>query len=158
MTEAFQQGANAWMAYDWAYPPRQGGEALIHIDWGERFTRTRIHHGFRQWCSVLEPGMRVLEANLRGTHATAISRPGVKAAAFVSADGKRLVVHAANVQDLDAELAIDPGPRFSRVPARRWRTSAAEEVKPQPDVPPGASSEPTPLPPRSLNTWEWRAP
>ena len=35
MSEAFNGGANVWMAYDWVYPPRQGGEALIHLKWGE---------------------------------------------------------------------------------------------------------------------------
>jgi O-glycosyl hydrolase len=158
MTEAFQQGANAWMAYDWVYPPRQGGEALIHVDWGERFTKTKVYHGFRQWCSVLEPGMRVVPVDLRGTHATGISQPGVKAAAFVSADGRRLVVHAANVQNAEAVLTIHPGPRFSKGTARRWRTSADEDVAILPDEPPAATSRDCPLPPRSLNTWEWRLP
>jgi hypothetical protein len=32
MTEAFNDGAHAWMAYAWVYPPRKGGVALIHLD------------------------------------------------------------------------------------------------------------------------------
>jgi hypothetical protein len=32
MTEAFNDGAHAWMAYAWFYPPRKGGVALIHLD------------------------------------------------------------------------------------------------------------------------------
>jgi O-glycosyl hydrolase len=152
MTEAFNQGANAWMAYDWAYPPRDGGEALIHINWGRSFHKTRIYHGFRQWCAVLEPGMRVADIELTGQHAGGISKPGVKAAAFLSADGKRLVVHAANVQDAEALLRIEPGGGFAQAGLRRWRTSATEDCAVLEDGDPKAQR----LPPRSLNTWEWR--
>jgi hypothetical protein len=56
MTEAFNDGVNVWMAYDWVYPPRQGGEALIHVGWGREYTLTKIYHGFRQWCAPLRPG------------------------------------------------------------------------------------------------------
>lgn len=96
MTEAFNQGANVWMAYDWVYPPRDGGEALIHVDWRKSFHKTRIYYGYRQWCSVLVPGMRVIKCEISGDHATGVSKPGVKAAAFLSTDGKRLVAHVVN--------------------------------------------------------------
>ncbi len=155
MTEAFNQGANAWFAYDWVYPPRDGGEALIHVNWGKSFHKTRIYHGFRQWCAPLEPGMRVVPCDLRGEHATGISKPGVKAAAFLDAAVGRLVVHVANVQDSEARLRIDPGPRFREVPTRRWRTSATEQFKLLEGDPPLQHGTVVDLPARSLNTWEW---
>jgi O-glycosyl hydrolase len=161
MTEAFNQGVNVWQAYDWVYPPRAGGEALLHVDWGERFHRTRLYDGFRQWCAPLVPGMRVVKAELTGTHASGISQPGVKAAAFLSADGKRLVAHVANVQDRAATLLITPGPgfdRFAKATARRFRTSATEGCASLPDSRPGDLTQPIPLPARSLNTWEWTRP
>ena len=154
MTEAFNQGANAWFAYDWVYPPRDGGEALIHVNWGKSFHKTRIYHGFRQWCAPLEPGMQVVPCELRGEHASGISKPGVKAAAFLCAAAGRLVVHVANVQDSDARLRIDPGPLFREVPARWWRTSATEEFKLL-DEDPQLRDAVVDLPARSLNTWEW---
>lgn len=156
MTEAFNQGANAWMTYDWVYPPRDGGEALIHVEWGNRFHKTRIYHGFRQWCSVLVPGMRVVKCEVSGDYATGVSKPGVKATAFLSADGKRLVAHVANVQNHDASLRIDPGPAFSKVTAKQWRTSGSEDCTAMEPVPAGTSS--LPVPKRSLNTWEWIRP
>jgi hypothetical protein len=33
MHDAFQGGANVFMAHDWVYPPRDSGEALIHVNW-----------------------------------------------------------------------------------------------------------------------------
>jgi hypothetical protein len=153
MTEAFNQRANVWMAYDWVYPPRDGGEALIHVDWGKSFQKTRIYYGNRQWCSVLVPGMRVIKCEISGEHATGVSNPGVKAAAFLSADGKRLVAHVANVQDREASLLIDVEPDFSKVNAKHWRTSATEDCNALAEIP--SNPSPLPLPPRSLNTWEW---
>lgn len=144
------------MAYDWVYPPLDGGEALIHIDWGKRFHNTRIYYGFRQWCSVLVPGMHVVKSEVSGDHATGVSKPGLKAAAFLSADGKRLVAHVANVQDREATLRIDIGPEFSKVTAKHWRTSGSGDCAVSAEVPAGAST--LPPPPRSLNTWEWVLP
>lgn len=158
MTEAFNQGVNVWLAYDWVYPPRAGGEALIHVGWGERFQRTRIYDGFRQWCAPLVPGMRVVKTDLSGTHASGISKPGVKAAAFLSADGKRLVAHVANVQDQQATLVLIPGPGFGMATARRFRTSGSEGFVTLPNTRPADLRQPIPLPARSLNTWEWTLP
>jgi O-glycosyl hydrolase len=155
MTEAFNQGASAWFAYDWVYPPRDGGEALIHVNWGKSFHKTRIYYGFRQWCAPLEPGMRVVTCELRGEHATGISMPGVKAAAFLDADGGRLVVHAANVGDSDTRLRIDPGPRFRELTPRRWRTSATEEFRLLENETSPVPATVVDLPERSMNTWEW---
>lgn len=153
MTEAFQQGANAWLAYDWVYPPRQGGEALIHLDWGKGYHLTRIYQGFRQWCAPLSPGMRVVGISLSGKDVSGISKPGIKAAAFISKDGNRLVVHVANVQDKGTSLVIHPGDAFSTSSMTRVRTSATEDAVtlPRPEV--RSLIDPVDLPPRTLNTW-----
>ena len=58
MQEAYQGGVNVFMAYDWVYPPRDSGEALIHVNWGNDYTLTKPYHLFRQWASPLRPGMR----------------------------------------------------------------------------------------------------
>lgn len=158
MTEAFNQGVNVWMAYDWAYPPRQGGEALVHIDWGNSYTKTKIYHAYRQWCAPLSPGMRVVSVSLQGAQVTSISKPGVKAAAFLSADGKLLVAHVANVLDAPASISIDPGSKFANATARRVRTSATEDGVDLPAAPPAEWRVATPLPPRSMNTWVWSLP
>jgi O-glycosyl hydrolase len=152
MTEAFNQGVNTWMAYDWAYPPREGGEALMHINWGNGYKKTKIYEGFRQWCTPLVPGMRVVESRLSGESATGISQPGVKAAAFLSAEGKRLVAHVANVQDRPAEFRIDPGQRFAAAAPVITRTSGDEDNA---KVPLPDKSKSLTLPPRSMSTWVW---
>lgn len=154
MTEAFNQGVNTWMAYDWAYPPREGGEALIHIDWGNGYHRTKIYDGFRQWCAPLASGMWVVKSILAGPSVTGISQPGVKASAFITADGKRLVAHVANVQDREASLRIDPGPEFAGAKIRQIRTTLQENMA---EIPAGAAGTYV-LPPRSMNTWEWTLP
>jgi O-glycosyl hydrolase len=130
MTEAFNGGANAWMAYDWVYPPRQGGEALIHLNWGKDYTFTKIYHGYRQWCAPLVPGMKVVKTQLTGPFATDISKPGLKATAFVSPDGKRLAIHAAAVGDKDIPLHLEiVHPESAPYPAlQTYRTSTTEDV------------------------------
>lgn len=128
MTEAFNDGANVWMAYDWVYPPREGGEALVHVDWGKAYTLTKIYHGFRQWCMPLEPGMRVVATEVSGPRASDISKPGVKASAFLAADGRKLVVQVAAVQDEAAEIELHVGAPFLEAMARSWRTSATEDA------------------------------
>ena len=50
------------------------------------------------------------------------------AAAFLSADGKQLVVHAANVQDQPCEMLLQLAGPFSKLPVRRLRTSATEDM------------------------------
>ncbi|MFM2199151.1 MAG: hypothetical protein RLZZ505_2583 [Verrucomicrobiota bacterium] len=129
MSEAFNQGVNAWMAYDWVYPPRPGGEALIHVDWGSSYQPTKIYHGFRQWCGPLSPGMSTVATRLEGAAATGIGQPGVKACAFVSKDGHRLVLHLANVQDIPAILSIHVPKPWSEFPARRIITSSEQNMK-----------------------------
>lgn len=127
MTEAFNEGVNVWMAYDWVYPPRQGGEALIHLNWGKSYYHTKIYHGFRQWCAPLVPGMRIVDSKVSGEFASDIAKPGVKASSFISSDKTKLVVHVAAVQDQDAEIEIRIAPPFADAPFRMWRTGRDED-------------------------------
>lgn len=134
MSEAFNGGANVWMAYDWVYPPRQGGEALIHVDWGNSWTPTRIYHGFRQFASCLEPGMEVVASSVTGPGASGISKPGIKACAFRTNDGKRVVANIANVQDQPAEITL--AVRGTSIgTAKAWLTDGIRAMEPQPDQP-----------------------
>lgn len=152
MTEAFNGGATAWMAYDWVYPPRPGGEALIHVDWGNRFTLTKIYHGFRQWNLPLTPGMSVVHTSLTGPAASGFSQPGVKAAAFLSADGKQLVIHAAAVQDTAAPVSL----RITAAPGQtvqRFRTSTTENAAPLPAVQLDGGKLTDTIPARAMMTW-----
>ena len=152
MTEAFNEGVNVWMAYDWVYPPRQGGEALIHLNWGRSFQPTKIYHAFRQWSAPLEPGMRVVASEVSGPAASGIAKPGVKASAFLSADGRRLVIHVGAIQDQPAEITVQLGTGFASARARAWRTSRDEE---RAELPPSvfrAGAWRTTLPGRGLLT------
>ncbi len=157
MSEAFNGGANVWMAYDWVYPPRQGGEALIHLDWGKSWKPTRIYHGFRQFASRLEPGMQVVASGITGPGATGISKPGVKACAFRTKDGKRVVANIANVQDLPAEIALRfQGPASAAAAAgsvQAWLTDGTKTLEPQP-APPAKGTLIYNLPPRAMLTVE----
>ena len=133
MTEAFNDGANVWMAYDWAYPPREGGEALTHVEWGQSYHKTRIYHGFRQWSNPLAPGMRIVGTSLSGPHASGISSPGVKASAFVDPDGRRLVIHTVNVRDQSSNVALKiDDTRFTNAKVATYRTSAEDACAPYP--------------------------
>ncbi len=134
MSEAFNGGANVWMAYDWVYPPRQGGEALIHVDWGKSWTPTRIYHGFRQFASRLEPGMQVVASSVSGPGASGISKPGVKACAFRTKDGKRVVINVANVQDQPVEITLQVS-GVTTGSAQAWLTDGTRSVESQPPQP-----------------------
>ena len=127
MTEAFNDGVNVWMAYDWVYPPREGGEALIHLDWGQGYRKTKIYHAFRQWCVPLEPGMRVVETEAAGACASGIAQAGVKASAFRRGDGSRLVVHVGAIQDAPAELEVRVDGGFRAAAGAAWRTGVDED-------------------------------
>lgn len=127
MTEAFNEGVNVWQAYDWVYPPRQGGEALIHLNWGKSYTLTKIYHGFRQWCAPLVPGMHVVGCQVSGPFASDIAKPGIKASAFLGSDPAKLVVHIAAVQDQDSDIEIRVEPPFADSAYRMWRTEKEED-------------------------------
>jgi O-glycosyl hydrolase len=127
MHEAFGGGANVWMAYDWVYPPRKGGEALIHVDWGKDYELKKSYWVFRQWATPLRPGMRVVEASAAGSAA-------VRPTAFVAADGRSLVVHVVNTGAAEARVALavtgwrTGGAAVVAGPAARRRTSATEDM------------------------------
>lgn len=154
MTEAFNDGVNVWMAYDWAYPTRQGGEALIHIDWGQRYHLTKIYHGFKQWCAPLAPGMRVVRTEVSGACASDISKPGVKAAAFMLPDGRRLVVQVANVQEQEAAIRLNIGGAFAAAKIIRHRTSATEDAALLPEARMQRGAFGDNLPPRGMVTYQ----
>jgi len=122
--EAFQGGANVFMAYDWVYPPRDSGEALIHVDWGKDYSLTKSYHLLRQWAEPLKPGMRVVEASAAGRAAES-----VKPTAFLVADERSLVIHIVNAQDKDAPIALKLTGKFATATtAARNRTSAKEDA------------------------------
>lgn len=151
MTEAFNGGVNVWMAYDWVYPPRQGGEALIHVSWGRSFHPTKIYHAMRQWCAPLTPGMRVADTTVTGEFASGFAKPGVKASAF--ADDRHLVVQVANVQDRPAAVRLNVGAN-THGPARRVRTTANEVMQNLPALVLETGATTDELPPRALTTYE----
>jgi hypothetical protein len=158
MTEAFNDGVNVWMAYDWVYPPRQGGEALIHVDWGQRYTLTKLYHGFRQWCAPLERGMHLVDTKVSGRFAGGISKPGIKTSAFLDPDGRRLVVHLAAVQDEAAVVELKIAQPFAKGMAKIWRTSATEDRAELPPAMLRDGSLMLNIPARALVTLELRAP
>jgi len=148
MHEAFQGGANVFMAYDWVYPPRDSGEALIHVNWGNEYTLTKPYFLFRQWAEPLKPGMRVVEVSVAGKNAD-----GVKPTAFLSADGKSLVVHIVNTQDKDAPIALKLAGKFAASSAERARTSATDDAASLPALTATAKGFSDVLPARSMVTY-----
>ncbi|MDB5386355.1 MAG: hypothetical protein JWM11_2001 [Planctomycetaceae bacterium] len=159
MHDAFRGGVNVFMAYDWAYPPRDSGEAFIHIDWGHDYKLTKPYYLFRQWAEPLTPGMRVVEVNLAGPGATGDGQPGVKPTSFLSADSKTLVVHIVNAQDKPAAISLKLTGKYSTVAkAERTRTSAQEDVVAQPALKLTAGSFSDKLPARSMVTYRFDGP
>ena len=117
MCDGFNHGVNTWMTYDWVYPPRPGGEALVHVDWGKSYHRTKMYYAFRQWSRPLTPGMQIVRSEVQAPMTNLVTATGgkqktmelsVKSAAFVDPDTERLVVHIVNVteQPTDFELRI----------------------------------------------------
>jgi O-glycosyl hydrolase len=156
MHEAFKGGANVWMAYDWVYPPRDSGEALIHVDWGKDYRLTKAYHVFRQWAEPLRPGMRVVEAGATGAGASGDGKPGVKPTAFLSADNRTLVVHVVNGLEREAPIALRlTGKWASATSAARTRTSAEEDVAALPALAKEGTSFADRLPARSMVTYRF---
>ena len=117
MCDGFNHGLNVWMHYDWVYPPRPGGEALVHVDWGKSYHRTKMYYAFRQWSRPLHPGMRVVRCHVDAPSTALITAVGgkqktmessVKSSAFMDPETKQLVVHIVNVtkQPTDFELRV----------------------------------------------------
>ncbi len=140
MHHAFSSGGvNVWMAYDWAYPPRDSGEAFIHIDWGKDYALTKPYHLFRQWSQGLEPGMRVVDVRTAGAGVPGPgakeNEPGVYATGFVSSDRKSLIVHLLNSQDKATPVSLKLGAPFTGATAAKVaRTSASEDVSDLPGL------------------------
>lgn len=125
MHDAFSGGANVFMAYDLVYPPRDSGEALIHVNWGNDYQLTKIYHLYRQYAAPLSPGMKVLDVTMVPPAASANLKP----IGFLSADGKKLVVHVVNNQDKAAPISLKAMGKFtSAKSAERVRTSATEDA------------------------------
>ena len=143
MHDAFSGGVNVWMAYDWVYPPRKGGEALIHVDWGKDYALKKPYWVFRQWSAPLVPGMRVVEC--------ASSNDGISATAFLSAK-RELVVHVVNNTDAPAPLQLNIA--GSAAPATRQRTSATEDAATLSPLPISAGGYSDTVPARSLTTYQ----
>src|SRR4026207_1012946 len=102
LQEAVRGGANAWMAYDWVYPPPKGGESLIHLDWGKDYRLTKIYQLFRQWSLAVPWDAQVLETDRTGK---------ALANAFLAKDGSVLVVLVLNPEagPLPLRLRVKPG-------------------------------------------------
>jgi hypothetical protein len=149
MHDAFTGGANVFMAYDWVYPPRDSGEALVHVDWGNDYKLTKPYHLFRQWAEPLTPGMRVVQAGATGPAAT-----GVRPTAFLARDEKTLVVHVVNALDNDAGIGLKLTGKFATATsAARKRTSATEDGVALPALAGRNGSFADTLPARSLVTY-----
>ena len=148
MHEAFTGGVNVWMAYDWVYPPRKGGEALIHVEWGADYELKKPYWVFRQWATPLVPGMRLVQVSTDPKAAT-----NVRATAFLSADKKSLVVHVVNLAEAEASIALNLSGGGWTKPAARHRTSAAEDMAELPELTPIRGSYADTLPARSLVTY-----
>jgi hypothetical protein len=156
MHEAFKGGANVWMAYDWLYPPRDSGEALIHVEWGKDYRLTKAYHLFRQWAERLTPGMRVVEVGALGPGASMDGKPGVKPTAFLSSDNRTLVVHVVNTLNREAPIALRLTGKWSSVATvGRTRTSATEDVAALEDLVRKTGSFVDTLPARSFVTYRF---
>ena len=157
MHEAFQGGANVFLAYDWVYPPRDSGEALIHVNWGNDYTLTKPYFLFRQWAEPLTPGMRVVSISQTGSGAVR-SQAGVKPTAFLDPSDRTLVVHIVNDQDRDAGITLKLTGKFATATtAARARTSVQEDAVALPALAGTAGSFADTLPARSMVTYRFSA-
>jgi glucosylceramidase len=153
MHEAFAGGANAWLAYDWVYPPRDSGEALIHVDWGNGYRLTKPYHLFKQWATPLKPGMRVVETSPLGKPPKD-AKSAVHPTAFLSAEDGLLVVHVVNPQDKPASVALKLSGKFAAATtAACSRTSAEEDAAELPELKVSAGTISDTLPARSMVTY-----
>jgi hypothetical protein len=155
MHDAFSGGANVWLAYDWAYPPRQSGEALIRIDWGSDYTLTKPYWVFRQWATPLAPGMHVVRSGAapQRARAGAAAAAPVQPTAFLSKDGRSIVVHVLNVSDDESPIVLSVKGLARPKPAVRQRTSATQDMEDLPPLAPAGPDYDDLLPPKSLTTY-----
>lgn len=154
MHDAFTGGANVFMAYDWAYPPRKGGEALVHMDWGNSYELKKPYWLFRQWAEPLAPGMRVVATAISGPGSSKPGEAGVKPTAFLSRDGRSLVLHVVNAQDKEAPITFAASGAFATLTSvARRRTSATEDDASLAVLTRSAQGFADTLPPRSMVTY-----
>lgn len=149
--DAFAGGVNVFMAYDWVYPPRDSGEGLIHVNWGNDYVLTKPYHLFRQWSEPLTPGMKVATPGWTGRSAA-----GIRVTPFVAADGGSVAVHVVNAQDKDAPVSLQLTGRWSPT-AARTRTSVREDVAALPPLTATAGRFADVLPAKSLTTYRVEA-
>ena len=149
MTDGFNGGVNVWMAYEWVYPPRDGGEALIHVDWGKSFHRTKSYYAFKQWTNALTPGMKVVATSMEAPKVNVVTavggvkknkEPGVKACAFAidiprdytdASYLTQLVIHVVNLQQKPSELSMQiEGEQFRNAEVKVLRTNKEVSIEP----------------------------
>ena len=138
-----------FMAYDWVYPPRDSGESLIHVDWGNDYKLTKPYHLYKQWAEPLKPGMKVVEAGLVGKGAV-----GLRATAFAAPDDKSLVVHVVNASDKEAAVALKVTGKFATATsAEKSCTSATDDAKASPALTGKAGAFTDTVPAKSMVTY-----
>ena len=146
MHEAFRGGANAWLAYDWVYPPPKGGQSLIHVDWGKDYRLTKIYHLFRQWSGVLPWDSHVVESGQNGK---------LLANAFLTPDRDAIVVHVLNREEKSKKLQLAIRGGFASALARRLRTSPSEDCAEITDLVTARGVLRDTLPAKSLTTYRF---
>lgn len=148
LQDAFNGGANVWLAYAWAYPKANAGESLVHIDWGNNYTLRKAYHVYRQWGIALTPGMRIVEST--SSHAS------VKSCAFL-ADDRTVVVHLVHSGEEDVPLQLGlTGSQSPAGPATRLRTSEADDSAPLGPLPPDGGGFKDTLKGRSLTSYRFK--
>ena len=125
MHEVFQSGANVYLAYDWAYPPRDSGEAFIHIDWGKKFVLTKPYYFFKQWSDPLSVGMQFVSTSVANGRNSKI-----KPIALIDEKRERMILHVVNDRDQPATIQWKMSEPFTQIHScRRTRTSATENAQ-----------------------------
>jgi hypothetical protein len=97
--------------------------------------------------------MTVVSSSVSGAGASGFSKPGVKACAFRSKEGKRVVLNVANVQDQPVELVVNLRGAGDG-PAEAWLTSGTDTLSPLPAQPAKGGPLKYTLPPRGMLTVE----
>ena len=103
--------------------------------------------------------MHVVETGVTGPGVGADGHPGVKPTAFVSPDGRTLVVHVVNAQDKEASISLRLTGKLATVTTTaRSRTSAQEDAAALPALKQVAGGFADTLPARSMVTYRFAAP
>ena len=151
MHDVFQGGANVYLAYDWAYPPRDSGEAFIHIDWGKEFVLTKPYYLFKQWSNPLNVGMQFVPTGVVNRR-----NSKVKPIALVDENRETMVLHVVNNQDQAAKIQWEMTKPFTKFKScRRTRTSATENAETLTDLERVGQNFEDELPARSFVTYQF---